>query len=53
MHLETVVLVGYDIGSRVARLESSRIQALALAAPVYPGFGTRLLEPAALRERWY
>ena len=36
LHLETVVLVGYDIGSRVAQtvaqLEPSRVQALALAA---------------------
>ncbi len=57
LHLERVVLVGYDVGSRVAQtvaqMEPSRVQALALAAPVYPGFGTRPLEPAPQQERWY
>src|SRR3989454_8674880 len=47
LQLETVLLVGYDVGSRVAQtvaqMEPSRVQALALAAPVYPGFGTRPL----------
>jgi pimeloyl-ACP methyl ester carboxylesterase len=57
LQLKIVLLVGYDIGSRVAQtvaqMEPSRVQALALAAPVYPGFGTRPLEPAAQKERWY
>jgi pimeloyl-ACP methyl ester carboxylesterase len=57
LHLEKVLLVGYDVGSRVAQtvaqMEPSRVQGLALSAPVYPGFGTRPLEPAAQRERWY
>jgi pimeloyl-ACP methyl ester carboxylesterase len=57
LQLETVVLVGYDIGSRVAQtvaqMAPSRVQALAFAAPVYPGFGIRPLEPAAQQERWY
>lgn len=55
--VERIVLVGYDIGSRVAqalaRLAPERVRALVLAAPVYPGFGARPLEPAAQRERWY
>ncbi len=55
--LETAILVGYDIGSRVAQtvaqMAPERVQALVLSAPVYPGFGTRPLEPAAQQERWY
>lgn len=55
--VERVVLAGYDVGSRVAqtlaRTAPERVDALVLAAPVYPGFGTRPLEPAAQRERWY
>jgi pimeloyl-ACP methyl ester carboxylesterase len=55
--IERAVLAGYDIGSRVAQtlalLAPERVQALVLAAPVYPGYGTRPLEPAAQRERWY
>jgi len=57
LQLETVLLVGYDIGSRVAQtvaqMDPGRVQGLALSAPVYPGFGTRPLEPAAQKERWY
>ena len=57
LHLETVVLAGYDVGSRVAQslaqIAPGRVQGLALSAPVYPGFGTRPLEPAAQKERWY
>ena len=57
LQLERILLVGYDVGSRVAQtvaqMEPSRVQGLALAAPVYPGFGTRPLEPAAQKERWY
>jgi pimeloyl-ACP methyl ester carboxylesterase len=55
--VERAVLAGYDIGSRVAQtlaqLSPDRVHALVLAAPVYPGFGTRPLESAAQRERWY
>jgi len=57
LQLEKVVLVGYDVGScvaqAVAQIEPSRVQSLALAAPIYPGYGTRPLEPAAQQERWY
>ncbi len=57
LQLEKVLLVGYDVGSRVAQtvaqMEPSRVRGLALSAPVYPGFGTRPLEPAAQQERWY
>lgn len=57
LDVERIVLAGYDIGSRVAqtlaRLAPKRVHALVLAAPVYPGFGVRPLEPAAQRERWY
>src|SRR2546427_3818865 len=57
LQLETVLLVGYDVGSRVAQtvaqMAPGRVQGLALSAPVYPGFGTRPLEPAAQKERWY
>lgn len=57
LRLEKVVLVGYDIGSRVAQtlaqIAPQRVQALVLSAPVYPGYGTRPLEPEAQRERWY
>lgn len=57
LQVERVVLVGYDIGSRVAqtlaRTDPGRVQALVLAAPVYPGYGRRPLEPDAQRERWY
>ncbi len=55
--VERIVVAGYDIGARVAQtlaqLTPERVQALVLAAPVYPGFGTRPLEPAAQPERWY
>ena len=57
LQLEKVILAGYDIGSRVAQtvaqIAPQRVQGLALAAPVYPGYGTRPLEPAAQKERWY
>jgi pimeloyl-ACP methyl ester carboxylesterase len=57
LDVERLVVVGYDIGSRVAqtlaRLAPTRVHALVLAAPVYPGIGTRPLEPEAQRERWY
>jgi pimeloyl-ACP methyl ester carboxylesterase len=57
LQIEKTLLVGYDIGSRVAQtvaqLAPERVQALVLCAPVYPGFGSRPLEPEAQRERWY
>ena len=57
LQLESALLVGYDIGSRVAQtvtqLSPGRVQALVLSAPVYPGYGTRPLEPDSQRERWY
>ena len=57
LQLEAVLLVGYDVGSRVAQtvaqMAPGRVRGLALSAPVYPGFGTRPLEPAAQKERWY
>lgn len=57
LQVERVILAGYDIGSRVAqtlaRLAPHRVRALVLAAPVYPGYGARPLEPEAQRERWY
>jgi pimeloyl-ACP methyl ester carboxylesterase len=55
--VQRAVLAGYDIGARVAQrlaqLAPERVEALVLAAPVYPGYGTRPLEPAAQAERWY
>ena len=57
LHIEKALLVGYDLGSSVAQtvaqLAPERVHALVLSAPVYPGFGTRILEPSAQRERWY
>ncbi len=57
LHIEKALLVGYDIGSRVAQvvaqLAPERVHALVLGAPIYPGFSTRRLELDAQRERWY
>ncbi len=57
LQVEQVILVGYDVGARVAqmlaRMAPQRVQALVLSAPVYPGYGARPLEPDAQRERWY
>ena len=54
--LTSVVLGGYDIGSRiaqeVARVAPDRVRALVLAPPL-PGVGARVLEPGAQREFWY
>jgi pimeloyl-ACP methyl ester carboxylesterase len=54
--LDRPVLVGYDIGSRVARLIATTrpdaIRALVLAPPM-PGVGERILSAAAQREFWY
>jgi pimeloyl-ACP methyl ester carboxylesterase len=57
LHIEQIVVVGYDVGSRVAQLLArtapDRVRALVLSAPVYPGFGTRPLAPEMQPERWY
>ena len=56
LNVESIVLGGYDIGSRVAQMLAhmapERVHSLVLSAPVYPGFGTRPLEPEAQQERW-
>jgi pimeloyl-ACP methyl ester carboxylesterase len=50
------VLVGYDIGSRVAqaiaREAPEEIRGLVLSPPL-PGIGERIISPAAMREFWY
>jgi pimeloyl-ACP methyl ester carboxylesterase len=54
--LDRPVLVGYDVGSRVAqavaRLRPDAVRALVLSPPL-PGVGERVLEPEAQRELWY
>jgi pimeloyl-ACP methyl ester carboxylesterase len=54
--LDRVVLVGFDIGSRVAqtvaRAVPQRVRALVLAPPL-PGAGDRVLTADAQREFWY
>jgi pimeloyl-ACP methyl ester carboxylesterase len=54
--LESVVLAGYDIGSRIAQViagsSPGRIRALVVAPPL-PGAGQRLLGPDVHREFWY
>jgi pimeloyl-ACP methyl ester carboxylesterase len=54
--LDRPVLVGYDIGSRiaqaVARTRPDAPRALVLSPPL-PGGGGRILKPAAQREFWY
>lgn len=53
---EPVVLVGYDIGSRIAQLiartRPERVRHLVIAPPL-PGIGQRILDPDAQREFWY
>jgi pimeloyl-ACP methyl ester carboxylesterase len=54
--LSHVVLVGYDIGSRVAQSVARMYPDLAAAlvlSPPLPGAGTRVLNPQAQREYWY
>ncbi|HLK73065.1 MAG TPA: alpha/beta hydrolase [Streptosporangiaceae bacterium] len=50
------VLVGYDIGSRIAqaiaRDRPDLVRALVIAPPL-PGIGDRILQPGAQREFWY
>ena len=54
--LQPAVLVGYDVGSRVAQAVAKafpeRVRALVLSPPL-PGAGDRVLTPEAQREFWY
>lgn len=54
--LERPVVVGYDIGSRIAqslaRQRPDLVRAMVIAPPV-PGIGTRVFGPGPLREFWY
>lgn len=54
--LTDVVLVGYDIGSRIAqslaRMYPDLAKALVLSPPL-PGVGNRVLSPQAQSEYWY
>jgi pimeloyl-ACP methyl ester carboxylesterase len=54
--LESVVLAGYDIGSRIAQtivgLAPERVRSLVVCPPL-PGAGQRLLGPDVHREFWY
>jgi pimeloyl-ACP methyl ester carboxylesterase len=56
LELDRPVLVGYDIGSRIARViareEPDAIRALVLSPPL-PGAGGRILTQDGLREFWY
>lgn len=55
--IATTVVVGHDIGSRVAQhlalTYPERVRALVLSDPPYPGIGDRRYSPDAQRERWY
>jgi pimeloyl-ACP methyl ester carboxylesterase len=54
--LQRPVLVGYDVGSRIAQAIAAQrpeaIRALVLSPPL-PGVGDRVLAPDAQREFWY
>jgi pimeloyl-ACP methyl ester carboxylesterase len=54
--LERPVLVGYDVGSRIAqeiaRTAPAEVRGMVLAPPM-PGIGDRILSPGAMREFWY
>jgi len=54
--LERAVLVGYDVGSRVAqeiaRTAPAEVRGMVLAPPM-PGIGDRILSAGAVREFWY
>jgi len=56
LELGPPVVMGYDIGSRIAqalaRRAPERLRALVLSPPV-PGIGRRVLSPEAQREFWY
>ena len=54
--LEPAVVVGYDIGSRIAqelaRARPDLVRALVICPPL-PGVGARVFGPGPLREFWY
>ncbi len=54
--LTPAVVVGYDIGSRIAqalaRARPDLVRALVISPPL-PGVGTRVFGPGPLREFWY
>jgi pimeloyl-ACP methyl ester carboxylesterase len=54
--ISRAVVVGYDIGSRIAqalaRARPDLVSALVISPPV-PGVGTRVFGPGPLREFWY
>ena len=54
--LDTPVIAGYDIGSRIAqaiaRDTPDKVRALVVSPPL-PGAGRRVLSPEAMREFWY
>jgi pimeloyl-ACP methyl ester carboxylesterase len=56
LELREPILVGYDVGSRVAQAaahhRSGAVKALVLSPPL-PGIGDRVLSPDAHREYWY
>ncbi|HJZ01421.1 MAG TPA: alpha/beta hydrolase [Streptosporangiaceae bacterium] len=56
LRLVRPVLVGYDIGSRIAqaiaRDRPDLVRALVIAPPL-PGIGDRILQPKAQQEFWY
>jgi pimeloyl-ACP methyl ester carboxylesterase len=56
LQIESAVLAGYDIGSRIAQAAAWErpdvVRALVVSPPV-PGVGERVLSPDAYREFWY
>ena len=56
LRVERVLVVGYDVGSRVAQTLASsapdRIRGLVVTPPL-PGVGRRVLDESAQREFWY
>ncbi|MEN3285617.1 MAG: hypothetical protein V7607_6757 [Solirubrobacteraceae bacterium] len=56
LRLDRPILVGYDVGSRIAQAIARRrpdaVRALVLSPPL-PGVGDRVLTPDAQREFWY
>lgn len=54
--IDRAVLVGYDVGSRIAQAVAvehpDRVSAIVVAPPL-PGAGTRVLEPSSVPEFWY
>ena len=57
LDVSPVIVVGYDVGARVAqdlaRSAPSRVRAVVLLNPSYPGIGERRLAYPAQREFWY